>query len=355
VGPAAVDRVRWQAHDRDVPARLTGLGGAVPLVAIGLVATGVPAGPVGTTIAPTIDGAASATAIPDHATVLRVDAETGEVLAVLPTGPDPLLLRIASGHVWTMNFGDGTLTHVDPSTDTASTLDVGEAVAIDSDGEDIWVARDGNVLARLDGASGEEEAALTVGAEPLFALRDAGFLAIAGGSVWLTIPPPDARFRHEVWRIDPDSGRVLAHVPIGPNPGPPFADGDYLWVVTTGDQRLTRIDIRTVEAVPVDVDRFPWSVTAGDGSMWIGHHVRPKVRRFDPLTLEISADVLLEADPRGLGFGGGRLWVATENSLLSIDPATGVVTTVAEFGPFPRDTGLTSIEYLDGDVWVSVE
>jgi sugar lactone lactonase YvrE len=89
--------------------------------------------------------------------------------------------------------------------------------------------------------------------------------------------------------------------------------------------------------------------------MWIGHHVFPKVRRFDPDSLEVTADIALDADPRGLAFGGGRLWVATENTLLSIDPATDEVTTIAEFGPFPTDTGLTSVAYLDGAVWVSIE
>jgi hypothetical protein len=47
--------------------------------------------------------------------------------------------------------------------------------------------------------------------------------------------------------------------------------------------------------------------------------------------------------------------VATENSLLRIDPATNEVTSIAEFGPFPADTGLTSVAFLDGAVWVSIE
>jgi DNA-binding beta-propeller fold protein YncE len=290
-----------------------------------------------------------------HATVIEVDAGSGEVLAVWPTGPDPLLLRVAAGQVWTLNFGDGTLTHIDPSTDAATTIDVGVVVAIESDGEDLWVARDGDVLARLDGASGEEELALRLGDEPLFALRNAGFIAVAGGSLWLTVPPPDARSTQELWRIDPHSGDVLGRVPLGPDPLPPFVDGDYLWIVTAGDQQLTRIDIASLEAVPVEVERFPWSLAAGDGSMWIGHHVFPKVRRFDPNTLEVTADIPLEADPRGLAFGGGRLWVATENALFSIDPATDEATSIAEFGPFPTDTGLTSVAYLDDAIWVSIE
>jgi streptogramin lyase len=324
-------------------------------VAVGLLASGSGAGEVGASVEAVVHSAEDEVPVAGHATVVQVDARSGDVLAVSPTGPDPLLLRIAAGQVWTLNFGDGTLTHVDPATASATTIDVGEVVAIESDGEDLWVARDSNVVARLDGSTGEEELALPLGDEPLFALREAGFIAVAGGSVWLTVPPPDARFTQELWRIDPRSGDVLAQVELGPEPLPPFAAGGYLWIVTAGDQQLTRIDIDGLEAVPVPVERFPWSLAAGDGSMWIGHHVLPKVLRFDPDTLQVTADIALEADPRGLAFGDGRLWVATENALLGIDPDTGEVTNLAEFGPFPADTGLASAAYLDGTVWVSIE
>jgi streptogramin lyase len=292
---------------------------------------------------------------PSHGSVVGVDAETGEVLTVLATGPDPLLLCVAAGRVWTMNFGDGTMTRVDPLTDAATTLDVGEAAAIACGGDDVWVARDGNVVARLSGATGEEEIALQLGDEPLFALRDAGFVGIAGGSVWLTVPAPDARFSEEMWRIDPRTGSLLATIPIGRDANPPLADREYLWVVTKGDQGLTRIDVRTNESVAVDVDRFPYSLAAGDGSLWIGHHVASKLRRVDPHTLEMVAELPLEADPRGLAFGGGQLWVTTENTLLSVDPATNEVTRTIELGSFPRDTGLTGVAYLDDTVWVSIE
>jgi len=139
----------------------------------------------------------------------------------------------------------------------------------------VWVAGDGNVLSRLNGATGEEEAALQLGTEQLFALRNAGFIGIAGDSLCLTVPPPDARFPEELWRIDPRTGDVVAVIPIPTDATPPLADGEYLWVVTTVDQGLTRIDINTNESVAVDVDRFPWSLAAGAGSMWIGHHVSP--------------------------------------------------------------------------------
>ncbi len=123
-----------------------------------------------------------------HATVVRVDAETGAVEAVVPVGPDPLLLAVASGRIWTLNLGDGTLSRVEPSSNEARTVRRGVVVGIASDNRDLWLARDGNVVSRLDGATGQTEISFALGPKPLFALRDAGFLGIGTKSVWLTVP-----------------------------------------------------------------------------------------------------------------------------------------------------------------------
>ncbi len=291
---------------------------------------------------------------PDHATVVRVDAESGEILAVVRTGPAPFLLVVAAGHVWTQNFGDGTLTHVDPLTDTSSIVDVGEVVGIASDGKDLWVARDRNVVAKLDGSTGEEVAAFQPAKRELFGTRDGGFVGVGGGALWLTVPGSSGH-PEELWRIDPGNGDVLARIPIGGDANPPFAHGRYVWVVTKDDQALTRVDMRTNEAVEVDVDSYPWSLTAGGGALWIGHHVSPRVKRFDANTLKESAELEFDTNPRGLAFGGGRIWVATEDGLHAIDPVSNEVTRVVEFGPFPADTGPIGVGFLDGSVWVSIE
>jgi streptogramin lyase len=126
--------------------------------------------------------------VPAHAMVVRLDAASGEIEAVVPVGPDPLLLAVASGRVWTLNFGDGSLSQIDPRSNKASRIGSGVVVGFTSDGRDLWVARDGNVVSRLDGATGQEKSSFTLGPRPLFALRDAGFLGVGQGSLWLTVP-----------------------------------------------------------------------------------------------------------------------------------------------------------------------
>lgn len=112
--------------------------------------------------------------------------------------------------------------------------------------------------------------------------------------------------------------------------------------------------MRTNEAVEVDVP-YPWSLIAGGGALWIGHHVSPRVMRFDVDSLEETVELDFDTNPRGLAFGGGRIWVATEDGLHAIDPASNEVTRIVEFGPFPADTGPIGAGFLDGSVWVSIE
>lgn len=289
---------------------------------------------------------------------MQVDAGTGDVLDVYPTGRAPFLLVTASGHVWVQNFADGTLTHVDPSADTATTVRGGAVAGLASDGRDLWVARDGNVVAELGGTTGEEQRAFRLARRPLFEVPTptghAGFLGVGGGSVWLTVPGR-AGGSEMLWRIDPRSGDVLTELPIGSDANPPYIHGGHLWIITKADQVLTRVDMRSIDVTQVPVDPFPWSVTAADGSLWIGQQVDPKVVRLDLNTMRTIAEVPLETNPRGLAFGNGLLWVATEDGLQVIDPATNAVIRTTEFGTFPPDTGPIGVAFLDDSVWVSIE
>lgn len=296
----------------------------------------------------------AATPRPDHTTIVRVDAVSGEVRDVFPAGPYPLHLVVASGHVWVQNFGDGTLTHVDPTADTSSTGDIDEVAGVASDGTDLWVARDGNVLARHDGMTGEEELAIRLARRQLFAPGRAGFVAVGGGSIWATIPPAGQR-SEELWRIDARSREIVARIRIGTEANPPLSHGGYLWVITRDDQALTRVDMRTNEARRVEVGRYPWSLAAGAGSLWISHHVDAKVVRFRPDNAEPQAEFKFDTNPRGLAYGRGKLWVATEDSLHAIAAGTNEVALVTEFGPFAPDTGPIGVAVIEGSIWLSIE
>jgi DNA-binding beta-propeller fold protein YncE len=292
----------------------------------------------------------------DHGTVVRVDAQSGTVEAVISVGPDPLLLTVASGRVWTLNLGDGSLSQVDPATNEAMTVRPGEVVGFTSDGRDLWIAVDGSTLARIDGVTARQERSIRLASRPLFALRDAGFLAVGRQSIWLTVPTLGERMGpQELWQIDPDTEEVLDRYDLGPDPTSPLLDGPFVWSISFDG--LSRIDLRSGKTrlvVPSGGPGGPWGVAAGGGSVWMGQQYG-EVWRLDPATGRAEAKIPIGDPVRGVAFGGELAWVTTETSLLAIDPATDeVIRRTPLIDPVP-DLGPIGVAYLDGTVWVSVE
>jgi DNA-binding beta-propeller fold protein YncE len=294
---------------------------------------------------------------PRHGTVVRIDPDSGEIQDVYDVGGDPLLLAVASGRVWVMNFVEGTLSRIDPSAEHATSVRLeGQTAAMTSDGREIWVAHDGNALSRLDGATGKSLATFRLASERLFELRDAGFLEAVGNSVWVTIPDlDDAQAPQELWRLDASTGIVLDRMQIGGNPSPPLVDGRYAWIASLVNVDLTRIDLRTGQIAKLPAVTFPYTVTAGDGSIWVGTAVPPQVVRIDPRSTDVLARILVDGDVRGVGFEAGAVWATTEGGVTRIDPSTNQVVRTIPLGSYESDTGPTAVGFLDGSIWVSIE
>jgi DNA-binding beta-propeller fold protein YncE len=217
-----------------------------------------------------------------NASVVRVDARSGRVEAVVPVGVDPLQLVVAARQVWTMEFGQGTLSRIDPASNKAAAIDIGQAAGMASDGEDIWVAANGNTLVRLDGESGKRERVLKLAGKPLFELRDAGFLIVSARSIWLTIPVlGDNSADQTLWRIDPQTGAVKARAPLLANPVSLAADARSVWVANIDGGKVTRVEVATNTAKNVAVSIGPAGVATGAESLWVSHYV-PEVWRIGP-------------------------------------------------------------------------
>jgi hypothetical protein len=126
-------------------------------------------------------------------------------------------------------------------------------------------------------------------------------------------------------------------------------------VANIDSDRVTRVDVPTNRAKQVETSVGPAAVATCAGSLWLTHYV-PEVWRIDPATARPQAKIHLEAPTtRGISCGGGSVWISTESGLLELDPVSNsIVRTIALIDP-QRETGPTSIAYLDGDLWVSVE
>jgi hypothetical protein len=284
--------------------------------------------------------------------VVRIDA-AGRVREVIPV-PYGLEMRFVGGYLWVHHRSDGELTQIEPSTRRARVVDIGEVAGIAAAGADLWVSVDGNRLARLDSATGAVKRSFRVASRKLFELGDAGFLALIGDSIWLTVPKLGTNNPQTLWRVDANTGAVLERHRIGVDPTPPLAVGRSLWFVTW-DEGLVRFDTDSGRYAAVPAGYRPWGYTFGDASLWVGNELSRQVRRIDPQSGSTRATIATDPKVRGLGFGGGFVWVATETSLQRIDPRTNRVTRTTEITSRVTDEGPIGIAFVKGDVWLSVE
>ena len=200
--------------------------------------------------------------------------------------------------------------------------------------------------------------------------------------------------------VDPESGLVVADVPVGAGPEAIAADERFLWVANTADGTVQQIDMRkrrvvatitpgiAVDALAVgagsawiadggngramrvdaklgDVaDSVPLPTTRatglrsrtgaaalGGGSVWVTSTPLAAVFRVDTATKRVSARVSVGNEPAGLAVGAGAVWVAdsTDNTVSRIVAAgAGAVTDT-----IPLGNGPGPIAAGESAVWVA--
>ncbi|HTK45243.1 MAG TPA: hypothetical protein VL749_07815 [Patescibacteria group bacterium] len=290
-----------------------------------------------------------------HDSVVAIDPASGSIAAIVPVGGDPLLLDVAGGQVWTMDFADGSLSRVDPGERTRTVVSLpGGAVALHAAGDKVWVAANDHDLVRLDGTSGTLEQTLRLADETLFRLRDAGFFTVDGSTAWMTVPVVGTNKPQSLWRIDLATGETSERYPIGRDPLTPLVAEGAVWVPVLAENGLTRLDLASGTVTSVNVRDLPLWVASGAGSIWVALERSHTVSRLSPTGAPL-AQIKVDSAPRGITFGGGSIWVATEGGLSEIDPDTNAVLRELRLVNVTRDVGGTSVAYLDGLVWVSIE
>ncbi len=283
--------------------------------------------------------------------VAAVDDRSGNVVADVPIGGRPVAIALGAGSVWVVDADHSTLSRIDE--ETKERLPIG---GLGSDLSDVaygfgsvWVAggNDGT-LVRLDPQhNGSEQVDLggsRASPQPVFSVR------VGAGAVWVTQG-------NDVLRIDPDrnevTGRRTEAEPQGIAPGL-----DSLWV-TTLDERIVRIDARTMKQVYAqDVSRTCYFPLVAEGSLWVVASPNlssnvPGVWRLDPGTLAQEHDFPLpKRFPYQLAAGSGAVWSVDpeKGTLWRFDAGTNRILQFASLAHHP-----VSLAVGDGTIWVGTQ
>ncbi len=156
-------------------------------------------------------------------TLAQIDAKATRVAGATFAGASSAAVVAASGSVWVVNSGDGTVTRYNPSHyeggPSGSAIRVGRRPAGIAFGEGaIWVAVTGDdAVTRIDPATASTSR-IRVGDGPTA-------VAVGGGLVWVANTAAGT-----VSRIDPVSDSVVKTIKIGNAPAGIVVGGDSVWV-----------------------------------------------------------------------------------------------------------------------------
>jgi class 3 adenylate cyclase/streptogramin lyase len=237
-------------------------------------------------------------------TLTRLDPETGRVGPTLSTQGSPTGVVVdEDGTVWVLNQFQATVVRIDPLRAVVQdSIGLGSGTKDIAVGEGaIWVTNEGErALIRIDPHDPQTNIANTVlGAESFE--NAPGGVTTGGGFVWVVAGP-------RVLQVDPRTGEITGQATtrfVGREVA--FGEG-YVWVTHTADDRVSRVDPRTLEAVAIQVGNGPVAVAAGEGSAWIANSEDNSLSRIDP-----SGDVrsiALGNPPEDVSVSEGAVWIA---------------------------------------------
>jgi DNA-binding beta-propeller fold protein YncE len=264
---------------------------------------------------------------------------------VTPVGGRPGAIAFGEGGLWVASISTGTIAKIDPqNASILSTVNVGgTASSLGIGAGSIWVSDElANVVRRVDPQRNAVVASITVEQGPYG-------IVVAAGSVWVT------HLSGVVSRIDPSTNTVVATIHLtggGLAQRAAFAAGS-LWVTSTANAAVYRIDPATNVAVKIDIAPGPLGIAAGGDAVWVAHTSESGpglASKIDPRTNAVVATVPVGRGANGIVIDRGNVWVANQldNTVTRINAATA--TPIGE--PITVDRGPAGLAVAAGALWI---
>jgi streptogramin lyase len=202
----------------------------------------------------------------DEESVVRADAETGQVVARIDLDHSPNGIAWSEDGLWTA--GNGRATKINPDTNKAA-----KAIETPALSEDI---------------------------------------AIEAGTVWL----PSTNDDGYVERISADEGQVNTQpLTIGTQPDPIGSGGGFVWIGDEQEETLRKVDARSGQVVgePIALGAFPTDVEVAPEGVYVLSSADAIVR-VDPNSMKVTQRIPVAGDVSDIAVGEGFLWIAEGSS-----------------------------------------
>jgi sugar lactone lactonase YvrE len=164
-------------------------------------------------------------------------------------GREPGAMTVAGGAVWVSLPERGGLGRIDPAGNRLTLVPARRCCTGELVGGEwaLWAANawDGT-LVRLDPTSGRELARIAL---PRAAAQYPYQVVAGGGAVWVTSATTEVGTARQLWRVDPETGRVSGSMSLGPASSRRIPDGaalggGRLWVASGDSGAVLRLEPR---------------------------------------------------------------------------------------------------------------
>jgi virginiamycin B lyase len=233
------------------------------------------------------------------------------------TVPSPCGAMVAAyGSLWVANCLDASVHRIDLQTkQVIATIPTGLAdprgeLSLAAGADAIWVLTDRNgTLSRIDSKTNR----ITVHVQ----VAPNSFAAAFGfGSVWITNTlGTDGSTAGSVQRIDPANNTVTATIPVGPEPRFLAVGEGGVWTLNQGDGTVSRIDPKTNQPIAVidtGMKGLGGDIATGAGRVW----VRGKKILLAEIDPAVNRVVRVFGPPSGSGavrVAGKHVWVTAHD------------------------------------------
>jgi len=175
-------------------------------------------------------------------------------------------------------------------------------------------------------------------------------MSIGYGSIWLA-----CRNQQAVQRVDLQTGRVLATIPVPEPVWTVTAGAGWVWTVALRGLAVYRVDPSTNRrTAPIPGGVAATYIWAGADTLWAADDDGQATIRISELTGAVVARIPVGNGPAGFAFDGSFAWVLNhrENTLDRIDATTNAVTRMGTI-PGGEQIAAERITVFGGDLWIT--
>jgi actin-like ATPase involved in cell morphogenesis len=191
----------------------------------------------------------------------KIDPKTNSVVATYAVGQHPNDVLFAAGSLWVPATNDGVVSRIDPVTGETTAIHVrGQPTHVAFGANTLWVTDpSSNKLARIDTSTNTVVGDADTGGCP-------DYVAADDTAVWVQ----DECKTDQVFKVDPQSGKVVGSATVGHDAKALALQGQSLWVTNVSDGTISEVDTASASTRrTLRVGRDDYGLSVRGGTVWV--------------------------------------------------------------------------------------